>query len=491
MLDDVSPAVERALDAARRRAPDGRVDAVHLFLALIEDEESRAARVLIEHGGDLNAIRRLLESHPAIAFDVAAVVTGAREVAGERIESAVTGEFLLLGLIRANDQLRQPLQQAGVAVERLAQPTELPVLQVSEVLDIRDTADFVSAARVVDANANRAREALRVIDDYCRFVLGDGVLTAEVKGLRHELSELLARIPAHFLHESRDTLGDVGTETKTAGEMARGATADVARINCKRLQESLRSLEEFGKVVMPEIAHGIESIRYRSYTLERAMKAQADARSVLAQARLYVLLTGSECLASLDWTIAEAAAGGATMFQLREKTLTDRELLERAKNVRRWTRKAGALFIMNDRPDIARLVEADGVHLGQDDLSVAEVRKVLGPTLLIGVSTRSVEQVRRAVTDGVSYIGIGPTFPSPTKNFEQLAGLDFIKQATAETTVPAFAIGGIHAANIGAVVEAGAKRVAVSAAICRAEEPQAIAATIVAALVGQSLANNR
>jgi thiamine-phosphate pyrophosphorylase len=482
MLEDISPAVERALDAARKKGADGQIDAVHLLLALIEDEESRAARVLIEHGGDLDVVRRLLQTHPGFAFDAPAVIRGAREIAGERTESTITGEFLLLGLIHSSSQLHKALQQAGVSVERITKPNELPVLEVAHTLEIRDTADFVSAGRAVDANANRAREALRVIDDYCRFVLGDGVLTAEAKALRHELSELLALIPVHLLHESRDTLGDVGLDTKTAGEFARGATADVASINCKRLQESLRSLEEFGKVVVPEIVHGVESIRYRAYTLERAITIGLDARNTLARAKLHVLLTGSQCHASLDWTIAEAAAGGATIFQLREKGLTDRELLERARNVRLWTRKAGALFIVNDRPDIARLVEADGVHLGQDDMSVAEARKILGPTLLIGVSTHNVEQVQKAVTDGASYIGIGPTFASETKKFEQLAGLEFVNEATAMTALPAFAIGGINANNVAEVINAGAKCVAVSAAICQADEPQAMAARIIGAL---------
>src|SRR5207248_117972 len=140
-------------------------------------------------------------------------------------------------------------------------------------------------------------------------------------------------------------------------------------------------------------------------------------------ARLYVLLSGETCAAALDWTIAEAAAGGAHVIQLREKGLRDRELLARARQVRRWTRQAGVLFILNDRPDLARLCEADGVHLGQDDLPVKEARRVLGPDALVGVSTHTIEQVRQAVLNGASYIGVGPCFPSRTKTFEDLAGL--------------------------------------------------------------------
>jgi thiamine-phosphate pyrophosphorylase len=187
-------------------------------------------------------------------------------------------------------------------------------------------------------------------------------------------------------------------------------------------------------------------------------------------------------VASLDWTIREAAAGGATVFQLREKKLGDRELVERARQVRRWTREVGALFIMNDRPDIARLAEADGVHVGQDELSVKDARRIVGPDALIGVSTHTLDQVRQAVLDGASYLGIGPTFLSGTKQFRALAGLEFILAATAETSLPAFAIGGIHGKNIGEVVAAGGKRVAVSQAVCAAEEPRMAALELVQAL---------
>ena len=170
------------------------------------------------------------------------------------------------------------------------------------------------------------------------------------------------------------------------------------------------------------------------------------------------------------------------MIQLREKELSDGELLQRARQVRRWTRQAGVLFIVNDRPDIARLAEADGVHLGQDDLPVKEARRILGPDALIGVSTHTLDQVRQAVLDGASYIGVGPCFPSRSKSFDTLAGLEFVCQAIRETTLPAFAIGGIDTQTIGAVVAAGARRVAVSAAVAAADDPHGIAAQLLAVL---------
>src|SRR5262249_39601311 len=150
---------------------------------------------------------------------------------------------------------------------------------------------------------------------------------------------------------------------------------------------------------------------------EQAIVLGRSARRKLADARLYVLISVGQCSADIEWTIQEAAAGGAQIFQLREKNISDLELLERAKRVRRATKKAGALFIMNDRPDIARIVRADGVHLGQEDLPVKEVRRIAGAEMLIGVSTHTLAQVRQAVLEGASYIGIGPTFPSGTKSF--------------------------------------------------------------------------
>ena len=140
------------------------------------------------------------------------------------------------------------------------------------------------------------------------------------------------------------------------------------------------------------------------------------------------------------------------------------------------------LFIVNDRPDVARLAEADGVHLGQDDLPVKEARRILGPDALIGVSTHNIEQVRQAVRDGASYLGVGPTFPSRTKKFTEFPGLDFVRAATAETTLPAFVIGGVNLETVGEAAAAGARRAAVSQVVCQAADPRAVAAALVRAL---------
>jgi thiamine-phosphate pyrophosphorylase len=328
----------------------------------------------------------------------------------------------------------------------------------------------VDLARIVDAAANRAREALRVIEDYCRFVLDDAFLSGELKNLRHDLAESLAS--CQHLLEARDTQRDVGVNITALGEQDRRSLQDVVQANCKRLQEALRTLEEFGKIQSPDLGAIMERFRYRSYTLEKALILCAHSRQRLAEVRLCLLADGDSCRASLERTIKEAAAGGARMIQLREKNLSDREFLERARQVRRWTREVGVLFVVNDRPDVARLADADGVHLGQDDLPVKEARRIVGPDLLIGVSTHNLDQVRQAILDGANYVGVGPTFPSDTKEFAEFPGLEFVNQAMQETSLPAFVIGGVSKENIEKIIAAGGQRVAVGQAICQSSDPR-------------------
>src|SRR5207237_9328533 len=127
----------------------------------------------------------------------------------------------------------------------------------------------------------------------------------------------------------------------------------------------------------------------------------------------------------------------------RDKRLADRELLARARQLRELTNGTSTLFIVNDRPDLARLSQADGVHVGQDELSVKDARSIVGLHALIGVSTHSIQHARPAVLDGANYIGVGPTFPSGTKSFARFTGVDLLQAVASEIRLPAFAIGGV------------------------------------------------
>lgn len=493
-MHQTSPGVERAVAGARDWANRLGSDAVrlaHYALALLDEEEGRPA-VLLEHIGlSVPAVRDALRGgESAVAPDVSVLFNAARAWSlAHRHDPEFLTDAFLIAVLNAHSAFRASCAALGFPPERLerilirSEPEPVEAAPEPTTFALQEPAAEVDAARVLDASFNRAREAARVLEDYARFVLDDRFLTQEIKELRHGLAAAAQKLPSRVLLASRETLRDVGTTATAGHEYERTSPAHVAVVNLKRLQESLRSLEEFGKVFGPDLGRDLEALRYSAYTLERALTIGTTARERLAAARLYVLLTRSQCPAAIDWTLREAARGGADVFQLREKDLPDRELIALARNVRAWTREVGALFIVNDRPDIARLCEADGVHLGQDDLTVKDARRVLGPEPLIGVSTHSIEQVRQAVLDGADYIGIGPTFPSRTKAFDHFPGLAFVRAATAETALPAFALGGIGTQNIGEVITAGARRVAVSSAVSTADDPERAAQLLKAALL--------
>ena len=493
MAFEISPAVERAAAAARERAGSSPVRLADWLLGLLDDDDGKPAGVVAAVGVELTVVREaladsgILEPAPseAVLFDIA------RERGlALRADPSLTTDVLLLAVLETSPSFARRMTELGIpadAVARLLRTEDVGWDQSELQVDHSEPASFSTehdevfegdrtAARVVDANLNRAREGLRVVEDYCRFVRDDRDGTERVKELRHRLASATAGLPYGVLLDARDTPGDVGTTVTAGAEYHRGSPAEVAAINLKRVQEALRSAEEFGKLFAPDFARVVEQVRYGAYELERGLFAATDPRTRLADARLYLLVTADACRHGLERTIVEAAAGGVEIVQLREKSLTDRELLDRAKVVRRLTREAGVLFVVNDRPDIARLADADGVHLGQDDLPVAAARRVVGSDVLIGVSTHDVEQVRRAVGDGADYLGVGPTFPSGTKVFDAFPGPAFIRAAAAETSLPMFALGGIDSTTIRTALEAGATRVAVAAAIINAENPYDAAA---------------
>ncbi len=344
----------------------------------------------------------------------------------------------------------------------------------------------VPLLRLIDAATNRAREGLRTIEDYVRFVLDDGHLTNQLKALRHDLVEALSAVPLEHRLAARDTRGDVGTGIETASERERPDTSAVVTAGFTRLEEALRSLEEYGKIAYPEISARIERLRYRAYTLQKALAATCAGLDRLGGARLCVLVDGRASVGQFEKLVGTLVAAGVDMIQLRDKTLSDRELLDRARRLRRLTRGAGGqptggtLFLLNDRADVAALAQADGVHLGQQDLTVKEARRIVGPQSLVGVSTHSIEEAREAVLEGADYLGAGPTFASGTKSFATLAGLGYLRQVAAEIRLPVFAIGGIAPDNVAQVWETGVGRVAVSGAVVGAHDPAAVVRALLA-----------
>ncbi len=340
----------------------------------------------------------------------------------------------------------------------------------------------MSVLRIIDANANRAREALRVVEDYARFGLSDDDLCSRLKLLRHDLAEALKDTLADAVL-CRDTTGDVGTTIKTPAELVRDDLSHVVIAAGKRFGEAIRCLEEFAKTTDPAAAAKLEQIRYRFYVLEQTVAFTLRPASRFADVRLYVLITQSHC-AGRPWqqVAQQAIAGGADCLQLREKDIESGELLRRARELVTLCRQHGIISIINDRADIAMAADADGVHVGQTDLPARDARRIIGRDKIVGVSTHCIEHARQAVLDGADYIGVGPIFPSTTKQRDFVAGLDYARQVAREVAVPAVGISGITAANAAQVLATGLTAVAVTQCVAGAADPNAAASEMKAIL---------
>jgi thiamine-phosphate pyrophosphorylase len=331
--------------------------------------------------------------------------------------------------------------------------------------------------RLLDANLDRAREGLRVVEDWCRFGLDRADLVAQLKDLRQRLGLL----HHERYKQARHTAGDVAAGMAHPAQEQRQQPQQVVAANCGRVQEALRVLEEFGRGVDAPLVSEAAAIRYALYDLEvellRAAGTGDQRRRQLAECQLYLVTSPAPDLLKV---VQAALEGGVRLVQYRAKEgslapdgqpITDVVRFEQAQALRQLCSSFGALFVVNDRIDLALAVDADGVHLGQGDLPPALARSLLGPEKLIGRSTHALSQLHQAMADGCDYVGVGPVNATPTKPGREPVGLDYVRQAAAESTIPFFAIGGIEPGNLAAVQAAGAKRVAVVRAITAASDP--------------------
>lgn len=329
-----------------------------------------------------------------------------------------------------------------------------------------------SALRCIDANANRAAEGLRALEEVARFLLDDEPLARQLKELRHRVRTAVP--PSVIAH--RDTAGDVGTALM-AGGTTRPAVVDLTRANAARAQEALRAGEEFARIAgLGAVAAEFEQVRYGIYQSELRLLARLPAWR-LWEVRLYALVDTS----LTDRPVEVAAAvvrGGAGAVQLRAKNLNIRSYRELAERVAAVVRQAGGLFVVNDHVAVAAVVAADAVHVGQDDLSVADARAVAGALCAVGVSCHTGDQVGVAQRDGADYVGLGPMFATTTKPHEPERGPALLDAVRADLRIPSFAIGGLDLARIAALGSRIPHGVAVAGALCRAPDPERAAAAL-------------
>lgn len=329
---------------------------------------------------------------------------------------------------------------------------------------------------IFDANLNRLTEGLRVVEDICRFVLCDEKLTSQLKSLRHGCRRLVESLcSANKLPLARFFSKDVGALLYTSAEGNRKNLQELAHANFSRCAESLRAFEEFGKLKASRLGKEFKALRFRLYTSEQQILAKLTRKELLRafeKARLYVVLDRRYSKLSYARLCKAAISGGVKIIQLHEKNAPSGKLLQIARQLRKICSLEGALFVINDRPDIAKLCNADGVHLGQEDLSIAEARAILGHDKLVGKSTHSLKQAIVAERNGADYISVGPIFGSPLKPNWKPVGTKLIRSVKKKVRVPFVAIGGINSDNIKKVLKSGAKRVAVVRAVVSAKDPK-------------------
>ncbi|MEM9244427.1 MAG: thiamine phosphate synthase [Cyanobacteria bacterium P01_F01_bin.153] len=325
--------------------------------------------------------------------------------------------------------------------------------------------------RILDANLDRAREGVRTVEEWCRFGLNDGELTGLCKEIRQELGLWHSA----EMRAARDTEGDAGTALTHSQEARRSHLGAVVQASLCRVQEALRVLEEYGKLSSPEMGSAFKQLRYQAYVLDSRLQeallevVYEDRMERLRRSPVYLVTSPDDRLVEI---VEQALQGGLSLVQYRDKNSDDGLRLERARALKEVCDRYGALFLVNDRVDLAIAVDADGVHVGQQDLPVPMVRELLGPGKIVGCSTTSPEEMERAIAWGADYIGVGPVHATPTKPGKAASGLDYVRYALENAPMPWFAIGGLDLRTAGATYEAGARGIAVVRAIMAADSPK-------------------
>ena len=327
--------------------------------------------------------------------------------------------------------------------------------------------------RIIDANFNRTREGLRIAEEFCRFALNNEMLSSRCKQIRHHLSSVVGKLDMQKLVTARDTENDIGRGIEIAEQMKRGGLEDCVTAGFARTTEALRVLAETAATLDAAVADNLERLRYDCYTLEKDIALFGFPALRFKNVRLYVIVTVEDCPDAL--TVAKAAAeNGADCLQLRAKKMTDANLFALAKGFVDLCKHHNVISIINDRIDIAVAAQADGIHLGQNDLPIEEIRRCQLKPLITGISTHSMAELEKALEQMPHYVGLGSVFSTNTKQAVKIAGLEYIAKAIQflkDKPVEAVAIGGINLENIEKVLQTGARRIAVSSCICKAENP--------------------
>ena len=324
-----------------------------------------------------------------------------------------------------------------------------------------------NVAQLIDANLDRAREGLRVIEDWCRFGLKKKDLIKTIKNWRQQLGHNHLAI----YKNARSASSDQGAGLSHPNQTQRSNPIQIVAANFARVQEALRVLEEFTRISHPELSKISATIRYELYDLEVVILKASNSQERLEKLNSCKLCLITKPHTNLLDTVSSALKAGVTMVQFRCKSGPDINTIETAQELSSICKSFKSLFIINDRVDIAIASDADGVHLGQEDLPVEMVREIIGSEKLIGLSTHSIHQIQLAENQSCDYLGIGPIYKTSSKSYENMLGTNFLKDLKLKRKIPWFAIGGINSINLSEVTNAGVKRIAVINAIMDSKDP--------------------
>jgi len=339
--------------------------------------------------------------------------------------------------------------------------------------------------RIIDANLNRAGEGLHLLEDIARLMLNDAGLTQQLKTIRHEILEVGWSFNQQLI-QSRNSEGDVGFEIEVPGETKERELPITVVANARRVQESLRILEELSKIpgTTPKLdPEKFKQARFALYTIEQKLLSKLLRRDKAKRLTGLYAIIDSDALGSRRHVevAKELIRGGAKLIQFRDKSRDKSERLSITQGLKDLCSQHDVLFIVNDYIGLVLATDADGLHLGQKDLPVSVARRLLPIDKLIGCSVNTVDQATAAQSDGADYIAVGSIYPTSSKEGAMVVGLKGLRQIKQAVSLPLVAIGGINKNNVAEVLAAGADSVAVISAILGTEDVEEATRQIIAA----------
>ena len=348
-------------------------------------------------------------------------------------------------------------------------------------LDLKQLEDL-RVAQIIDANLDRAREGLRVLEDWARFALGRKDIVKSIKNFRQTLGKHHLKL----YKESRNFINDTCAGLSHPEQFKRNNASSIISSNAARVEEALRVIEEFSRDHNQNLCKISSEIRYKIYSLEILLldaHSNCSLRKILNENDLYFISLDAENLFEKIKNILE---GGVKIIQLRFKKGKDSDNLKFAIRVRELCDNFGALFLINDRVDIALACKADGVHLGQDDMDIKSARNILGFSKIIGISASNELDIKKAIQDGCDYLGIGPVFATATKKEKVPIGIDILKSLTKDIAIPWFAIGGIKEENISQLKENNIRKIAIITDLINSKNPKEKAIMLIKSLTDEN-----